>query len=380
MCFLREYLVMLRIVLILAVLSTYLLGQTPSSEEVDSLAGQLSDAIRRNDLVDATEIATRLDDGVQRRFRAWMNRDASMRVEQVLTWLPADIETIWALQEPIDISAKESSQIRFGKSAQVYALDRLMALNNGEFYQRLKSNTIRLTVAAGRKIRTRGMGGVPAPMPDADVTYFYFLADPLESSKLGRPDESLINHPAWRGSAKIFADEPFRPGPHEPTMREDESWLALAHPDLIILSSRRESLIDVLKRIDGGESPARPSAQSMPEWNQVDRQAAFWGIRHYSDTGAGKDNSNPRTDTESDSDRQASGISVTYDPERGNLEIRYLSSRSTRPNLIARMSIDREFMIERLQFGGWQLKASTRERGPFPFHFAMYLLGFGGYR
>jgi hypothetical protein len=27
----------------------------------------------------------------------------------------------------------------------------------------------------------------------------------------------------------------------------------------------------------------------------------------------------------------------------------------------------------------WRLKSNVRDRGPFPFHFALSLLGFGGY-
>jgi hypothetical protein len=371
---------MLRLVLALAVLGTHLLGQTQPSREIDNLVGQLSDAIRKNDLVNAADIATRLDDGVQRRFRAWMNRDASQRVDEVLNWLPSDIEAIWALQEPINIVAKETPQIRFGKPAQVYALDRLISLNGGDLYRRLDGKTVRLTVAAVRNVRTRGMGGVPGLMPDADVAYFYFLAEPLDSERFDRPDESLMDHPIWRGTAKIDAGEPFRAGRHETSLRDDDSWLALARPDLLILSSRREFLAEVLKRIDGTGPPTGSIPQSLGEIDQVDRQATFWGIRHYSDVGSRKDNSNPTSETESGSDRQATGLSVSYDTELGNLEIRYLSSRGTPPRLIAGMSTDREFRIEHPQPNVWQLKSSTHERGPFPFHFAIYLLGFGGYR
>jgi hypothetical protein len=118
---------MLRI-LVLLLIAANLAAQTPVSPELERLRRQLQDAIRDKDLSTAADIAAKLDDAVQRKFRASLIHDASDRVNDVLTWLPSDTETLLVYREPFVISAEDSPAMFYGRPARLYATDRLMYL------------------------------------------------------------------------------------------------------------------------------------------------------------------------------------------------------------------------------------------------------------
>jgi hypothetical protein len=223
---------------------------------------------------------------------------------------------------------------------------------------------------------------VPAFMPDGDVAYFYLLEDAVDEGVLGAPDESINKHSFWRGTAKIDAGEPWGPRNRDRAQREDENWLTFARPDLLVLSSRREMLTEILDHLGKADmNPDRALPESLKEWAQVDRQAQFWGLRHYSEPGPRQDATNPKNRTGGvQADALALGVTVQFDVESGNLEIRYLSPVSKLPRFLTGTTINPQFQTVQLQEGVWQLKSNTLDRGDFPFHFAASLLGFGGYR
>jgi len=369
---------MLRI-LALLLIAANLAAQTPTSPELERLRRRLQDAIRDKDLSTAADIAAKLDDAVQRKFRASLIHDASDRVNDVLTWLPSDTETLLVYQEPFVISAEDSPAMFYGRPARLYATDRLMALNEGQLYRQLQGRTVRLLAAGLRNMRSRGVG-VPSLMPEADVAYFYFFAEPLDPDLLGVPELSVEKQSLWRRTAKIDVNGPLKAGVRERSQREDETWLALPRPDLLVAASSRDFQIEILGRIARGPS-TRALPSSLPEWPQVDRKAGFWGLRHYSDPEARHDNSNPRgKDSEAaQSDAKALGATVQFDMDNNVVEVRYLSGNGHLPGFIESM-VEHEFQVDRAQADIWRLKSNLRDRGDFPFHFADYLLGFGGYR
>lgn len=368
----------------LVLIAAQLSGQTSVRPDLNRLDREIEDAVRRDDLIKAADLASTLDDGVQRQYRAWLNRDANQRVDEVLNWLPKDIEALWVLRDPIVINPSDTSEPQYGiKVAQLYAVDRLMALNEGQIYRSLRGKTIRLVVAAIRKISSRNSSIAPAFMPDAEVAYFYLLEDAVEEDVLGTPDESINEHSFWRGTAKVDAGEPWGPQHRERAQREDESWLTFAKTNLLVLSSRREMLIEILGDIGSADPKAgRALPVSLMEWAQVDRQAQFWGLRHYSEPGLRQDAYNPHSQTTGgvQVDALAIGVTVRFDFESGNLEIRYLSPASSTPRFLTGGTASPQFQTLELSKGVWQLKSNTRDRGDFPFHLAAALLGFGGYR
>lgn len=364
----------------LTLLAAALPGQSPA---INRLLRDLEDSIHAADLVKAADLASTLDEKVQRQFRASLNRDTLQRVTEVLRWLPANTEALFVLQEPIDLKSTDVPETFAGRPAPLYALDRLMALNGGEFYRRLGGHTVGLTVAGIGGIGQRAFGGVPSVMPRSDVMYFYFFTEPLGIGVLGTPEELVASQPLWRGTAKIDAGEPWRPGIHERALREDENWIALVRPDLLVLSSRRQAVINLLGRL-GEQNPNsifRALPEAIPEWEEVDRRTTFWGLRHYSEPGKRGDVSNPRAITPDGppSDPLAIGVTVDFDTESGALEIHYLSAAQQLPRVFGGVTAQ-QFEVNTVRGGDWQLKANTHDKGDFPFHVAAELLGFGGYR
>jgi hypothetical protein len=213
-------------------------------------------------------------------------------------------------------------------------------------------------------------------MSAGGVAYFYFFADPLD---LPPPDDSVQGRPVWSATARIDAGGLPQPGVKR-EQRDDQNWLALARPDLLILSNRRTLLSEILQRISGG-TEARALPADLPEWKQVDTTASFWGLRHYSAQskpkhgGVGFEAAElPRPDG------AAIGVTVRFDSVQQRLEVRYLSEAQLAQHGAFANSLQREFQIDRSEAGVWRLLADIQKRGPFPVHFALTMLGFGMYR
>jgi hypothetical protein len=348
-------------------------AQTPGQSDLSPLTRELRAAIQNDSLAPAAELAAKLDDAIQQRYNAWLIRDAGQRIKEVLAWLPDDTESLWVNQAPFVINSDDSVEMLSERPIQLLCVDRLIALNGGEMYRALASHTVRLVVAAARQIQ-RGEFGNPAPAAVQDVAYFYFFADAVE---LPQPDESLQEKPVWHASAKVLSSYIAEPGA-APTQREDENWIALARPDLLIVAHRRELLAQILRQIAGGQSShALPT--DLPEWRQVDRSASFWGLRHLAAQPTAPEQPAypfrvPRLEG------FATGVTVRFDPVQQRLEIRYLSDaqmapRSGGPDVLARQSD-----VDHPEPGVWRLISDVNARGPWPVHLAMTLLGFGDYR
>jgi hypothetical protein len=337
---------------------------------------ELRSVIERDELGAAADLAAKLDAVVQAKQSAWLIRDAHERVDQVLTWLPAETESIWANQEPFTLQADESLDLMTSRPTLLQSLDRLCALDDGKYYRALSGRTIRLVIAGGRNMGGQGeVIGIPGPIAAQDVAYFYFFSEPVE---LPGHDELMEGHPVWRGVAKIDAGAPLQPRQKRP-QREDENWMSLTRPDLLVLTNKRELLSEVLSRILHG-SKIRALPPTLPEWNQVDRNAPFLGLRHYADQSKPKPGERGFKNAYLPyPDAAAVGTVVQIDTERQRLEILYLSQ--VRPAQRGTSdSLRREFQIDQPQAGVWRLVSDIGQRGPWPVHLALMMLGFGMYR
>ena len=363
-----------RLILALPLISVILAAQTTGDADLLNLTRELRDAVGGDSLTSAADLAAKLDDAVQQRYKAWLVRDADQRVNEVLTWLPRDIESVWVNQEPLTIKPEESPALLYGRPVQAYSTDRLRAVNGGSFYQALGGHILRLVVSAARNISEPK--GIPGIAESEDVAYFYFFADAID---LPSPGDSMQGHPVWRATAKVFVAGRLQPR-MEQAQREDENWIALARPDLLILSNRREVLAQILVQMAGGpKSRALPG--DLPEWARVSRFASFWGLRHYSPQ------SKPARDQRGYDaaelprpDGAATGVVVQFDQAKQRLEIDYLSPGKLSQNPMFADSRKREFETDQPEAGVWRLISDVGARGDFPVHFAMTMLGFGQYR
>ena len=105
-----------------------LCGQAPDGPDLNSALSDLQSAIRNSDMVEAADLAAKLDEGVQKKYLASLNVDATQRVADLLARLPSDLESMFVLQKPIKLKSTESLASFFGKPEEQYAIDRLLAL------------------------------------------------------------------------------------------------------------------------------------------------------------------------------------------------------------------------------------------------------------
>src|ERR1700719_2961567 len=102
-----------RLILALPLISVILAAQTTGDADLLKLTRELRDAVGGDSLTSAADLAAKLDDAVQQRYKAWLVRDADQRVNEVLTWLPRDIESVWVNQEPLTIKPEESPALLY---------------------------------------------------------------------------------------------------------------------------------------------------------------------------------------------------------------------------------------------------------------------------
>jgi hypothetical protein len=359
--------------MLLVAISVALRAQTQT--DLANMTRDLRTALERNDLAKAADMAASLNEAVGSARDAWLVRDAKTRTDEVLGYLPVDTEGFWVNQEPFTIMPDESLQLLQQQPAIAYSLDRLAVLDSGKIYRALSSRTVRMVMAATRGVRHPSTSAIPSVIGNQDIAYFYFFAEAVD---LGAADERIENRPVWRGVAQIDSGEPFRPHV-ERTTREDENWIALAKPDLLVLSNRKALLAEILGRMQQ-ESSTRALPPSLPEWQEVARDASFWGLRHYTEVSRPKQGESGFEAAElPQPDGSSVGATVRLDSKSRSLEIRYLSDAplAKRPGSD---SITNQFQIDQPHSGVWRLVSNLQERGPFPAHIAFIMLGFGEYR
>lgn len=334
-------------------------------------------AVAENSPTTAADAADKLDQAIRARYQAWLVRDASQRVDEFLSWLPANTETFWVNQEPFLVNPDEPPEVLYAKPIQKFSTDRLAAAGDGKIYRAVAGRTIRMVASGAKEYReNRKILTTPGPQTLREVVYFYLLTEPFDAPPA---DETIEKRPVWKAPAKITDWTQQLPG-QEPPKIDDDNWIALARPDLLILSNRRDVLSTVLARIgQGAESRALPA--DLGEWQHVNRGASFWGLRHYS--APAKPKPGERGYEAADlprADGSATGASVQFDPSSLRLEIEYLSTAPLAKSRGPVDSLRTEFQIDQPSAGVWHLISDVKARGSYPVLFAMQLIGYGEYR
>lgn len=351
-------------------LSSALCAQEPNSTALTQSLGDLRKAIQDGSLDRASSLADDLDLKVQAAHNAWRVRDSDSIVDTVLGWLPPETDSIWVNRAPFSLSATDSADSLYYRPAIQYSADRLLALN---WLPILAGRTIRIVVAASVKEGANRSGMTPPPAsPNQEVAYFYFLERALEPPRDAAG--SIDGKPYWVATAQVFDFDRVTPG-SEPPQRDDPHWIVQLKPDLLLLANRESVVRGILDRM-GKKSPTRALPPNLVEWNQVDRRASLWGLRHYSAASKPKEGTHGYEKAQLlDPDGRAQGVAIAFDEATHVIEIRFLSEAD-----IERRGLDSGSEIDKVSPGVWRIRANVRERGAYPFGIAMGMLGFGGYR
>jgi hypothetical protein len=254
------------------------------------------------------------------------------RIAQVLSWLPADTETIFVANQPFampgfkpndaDEPSRELSPAELIERFELLPLS-LFELRDGLLQNFLIGQKVEVAMEGSRHFRRPSslFGAMPyegcqiAVLADASVSRRdSFLK---QSSSAGVKGDSVAAQKIAVFDEKV----------------DDEVWtifVAFPKPNLVVACTNRDYLREVLERI-GGKVGERAIRETLAEWKFVDTKAPFWGLRHYDKSQARLDPFSPFVDRNilGTADRQARGIAFRFDPRMGNgMTITYFSGTS----------------------------------------------------
>jgi hypothetical protein len=259
-------------------------------------------------------------------------REVSDKLQQVLTWLPADTETISVARGPFTLEAPPRQDwtpqtwdpnrvVPDSQLAQMFEGVPLLLLNfkNGSLFNRLQGKRVALAVEGSRHFRAPaglGMG----PFEGCTIVVF--------DDDLGDDASSLISE-TRKAALRVEEIQEQKVSIFQEKSEENVWTMFVAFPNrkTVLVASDRNYLIEVLTRLHGGTGKlALPN--DLPEWKYVDTKSQFWGLRHYDWNQAKTDPTLPFGGRKSadESVEKAIGITFVFDPSRGKTAlITYLS-------------------------------------------------------
>jgi hypothetical protein len=249
-------------------------------------------------------------------------------VEQALSWLPADTESVVAANGPFpfpDLQTDDDDASDNARSAQPATPPDEAA----EIQYRFRSLPLSLFGMFGSKTSPLGPSSFHAHVLLAIEGARHF--GPPHGLGIGLYqgcDMAIFDHDittdtgAFLKSAatKIVKTEKIE-GQQVTVVREkleEDTWtayVAFPKPNIVIVATNEAYLREVLLRI-GGKTGPRALPATLPEWKYSDTHAQFWTLRHFDREGKKTDPSSPfwGENSQTVADTQAIGFTFKFDP------------------------------------------------------------------
>jgi hypothetical protein len=258
-------------------------------------------------------------------------------MQKVLSWLPADTETITVARGPFQLAGRsEVGSQAWDPAGSVSDLQlnrlfegiptALFTQNRGFLASRLKDTRVLLAVEGARGFR-RPQGLGEGPFDGCEIA---ILAGDAPETLAAQTYSSALRQESIQGrQVSVFEEK----------MEEDTWTTFVAFParNVILVATDRAYLAEVLRRFAGGSGP-RALPATLPEWKDVDTAARFWGLRHYDHTHADIDPTSPFGGRKAGNvpDEKAIGITFSFNPGQARTaNITYLAGdRSAGKNLL----------------------------------------------
>ena len=249
-------------------------------------------------------------------------------MQKILSWLPADTETIFVANGPFnlpDLSPREFAPGAHAESPDDLKEDfeaiplSLIGFKNGLLANRLQGQKVLVALEGSRHFRSpTGVG--ESPFEGCSLALFArdvsdrvgpFLKD---SISMGQHSEQI------EGQQVVVFNE----------QMESDVWTILVdspQPDLVLACTSRDYLRTLLIRMRGARG-AMALPDNLPEWKYVDAHARFWAIRHFDKAQAADDPTSPFGGKKSANipDEQAIGLTFHFDPYKSrDATVIYLS-------------------------------------------------------
>jgi hypothetical protein len=266
----------------------------------------------------------------------------SVTVQEVLSWLPEDTETISVARGPFDLNSKIAESTagedenenrvvndrELGETFEGLPLS-LFGFKDGLLLPHLKGKRISLAIEGARHFRPpKGLGEMPY-----EGCAVALLVDDLDTnmtSFVKQNRKSILKVDQIEGQPVAVFQEKL----------ENDTWtafVAFPNKNILTVATNRDYLREVLARLQGKKGK-RALPDDLPEWKYVNTDLQFWGLRHFDRTQAKLDPSSPfgGQKAANDADEQAIGLVYVFDRSSGKTaKITYLTgdtSLGSRPD------------------------------------------------
>jgi len=254
---------------------------------------------------------------------------SSVDIARVLSWLPADTETITVAIGPFWMSNFQTGQdLGQNREVSVEELEKQFELlpllqfdfSQGVLEKRLEGQSVFLAVEGSRRFRS------PAGLGEL---LYEGCAIAVFADGLGNRGESFLKDSA-KAMVRMEEMEGQRVGVFQEKKEEDLWTLFVAFPQsrVVLVATNRDYLREVLARMRGATGE-RALPDTLPEWRYVNRKGKFWGLRHFDKKQAEEDPTSPFGGQKSANlpDEQAIGLTFGCDPSKARTAtITYLSA------------------------------------------------------
>ncbi len=242
----------------------------------------------------------------------------SVEAKQVLSWLPADTETLLTASGPFHLPnfqvqredyTDHKTQAQDLRQAFQGLTVGLFAFGNGGLGKQLEGKKILFAAEGSRAFRSPNELG---EMPYEGCAIVIFADD------LGEIQETFMKT-VGKSALRIEDIESHKVAVFQEKMEQDIWTMLVVFPakNIVVVATNQNYLSEVLVRMrTPGITRAFP--ESLEEWKYVDTQAEFWGMRHFDRSQSQLDPTSPFGGKKSANlpDEQAVGLIYKCDPSK----------------------------------------------------------------
>jgi hypothetical protein len=254
-------------------------------------------------------------------------------LEKVLSWFPADTETLQVANGPLwmsnfmigqhDYKNHEIKSEELEKQFEGLTLG-LFGSGKGVLEKHLEGQKVLFALEASRHFRTPADLG-ELPFEGCAVAIF-------EKDLEDRRDAFM------KDAVKIEEIEGQRVAVFEERQEQDPWTFFITFPEksVVLVSTNRQFLQQMLARMHGAEGQ-RALPNSLHEWTYVNKKAQFWGLRHYDRQQAKYDPTSPFEGKKSANFPDEGAIGLTYqcDAKTRRATVTYLTAAGADTRKIA---------------------------------------------
>ncbi|HEV8145350.1 MAG TPA: hypothetical protein VGP79_03170, partial [Bryobacteraceae bacterium] len=237
-------------------------------------------------------------------------------LNEVLSWLPVDTETVLAANGPFpfpdfdSLSGDEPEDQPLPLAELNLRMRGLplggFASDNDRLRKALKGSRVLLALEGSRRFRS--------PTGSGSTLFQGCAIAVLEGAPIDR--DSLVRDVAG-SSERIETVEGVKVAVFQ-EQKESDTWtflVAFPRSSIVLVATDRSYLREVLARMRA-PGTARALPESLPEWKHVNTRAPFWGLRHFQRNDAAEDPTSPFLGDKAANvpDDDAVGATFWFDP------------------------------------------------------------------